>query len=327
MGRRTFIGTVAGCLIFAQSVATAQPSAKRFVIGVLVLPSREVALPLYKVFEEGLRELGYVEGRNVVFERRYAGGSFDKLAELAAELVGLRVDLIVVTSNPEIAAVKRATSTLPVVMVAANDPVGAGLIASLARPGGNITGLSAVAGTEIRGKRLEMLKQIVPGLSRVAVLREVGSQSAELYSGLDVAARQLGVVLDVVEIRSLDDFENAFATIVSRRPEALYIDGGSLAYARRQQIADFALTHRLPATYGLKAYAQAGLLMTYGLNLSENYRSAASFVDKVLRGANPSDLPVEQPTKFELVINMKTAKALGITIPQALLLRADEVIH
>jgi putative ABC transport system substrate-binding protein len=326
MDRRTFIGALTGCLSSARSVATAQPSGKHIVIGVLSLPSPEVAQPLHKTFEEGLRELGYVEGRNFAFERRYAGGSLDKLAQLATELVGLRVDLIVVTSNLEIAAAKRATSTLPIVMVGANDPVGAGLIASLARPGGNITGLSAVPGTAMRGKRLELLKEIIPRLSRVAVLREVGSGSAELYADLDMAARKLGVALDVVEVRSLDEFENAFATIASRRPEALYIDGASLAYVRRQQIADFALAHRLPATYGLRAYAQAGLLITYGLNLSENYRRAATFVDKIVRGTHPRDLPVEQPSKFELVINLKTAKAIGITIPQSLLLRADEIL-
>ena len=249
----------------------------------------------------------------------------EPLPDLAAELVQLRMDVIVTGSNIYVAAAKRATATIPIVMVAAGDPVGAGFIASLARPGGNITGLSADASREIVGKNLALLKEIVPRLSRVGVVGQVTLLGG--VAALETAARQLNVALEIVDIRSPDDFESAFATMVGKRVGAVIVNAGPLTYMRRQQIADLALKHRLPAITGLNEFAQAGLLMSYGPNLPDMYRRAASYVAKILRGVKPGDLPVEQPTKFELIINLMTAKALGLTIPQSLLLRADEVIQ
>ena len=325
MDRRTFVGTVAGGLVIARSVAEAQPAAKIYRIGFFLVGTAESVAPLVRTLTEGLRDLGFVEGRNLVFERRYADGNVERLPELAAELVRLRVDVIVTGSNIHIAAAQRATATIPIVMINAADPVGAGFITSLARPGGNITGLSLDASREILGKQLALLKEIAPKLSRVGVLRHVDSGSG--FAELEAAARQLNVALETVIIRSLDDFEGAFAAMVGKRVGGVIVVGGGLIYIRREQIADYALKYRLPAVYLLKEGAEAGLLMSYGPNLLDLYRRAASYVAKILRGAKPGDLPVEQPTKFELVINMKTAKALGITIPQSLLLRADEVIH
>jgi putative ABC transport system substrate-binding protein len=235
------------------------------------------------------------------------------------------VDVIVTGSNVHLAAVQRATATIPIVFVAVGDPVGAGFIASLARPGGNITGLTSEASREVQAKNLTLLKEIVPGLSRVGLLGQVLSQDGS--AALEAAARQIDVALEVVDNRSPDDFEGAFAAMVGKRVGAVIVGGGPLTYMRRQQIADLALKHRLPAIHVLNEFAQAGLLMSYGPNLPEMYRRAASYVAKILRGAKPGDLPVEQPTKFELVINLRTAKALGVAIPQSLLLRADEVIQ
>jgi putative ABC transport system substrate-binding protein len=325
MDRRTFIGAFAGGLVIARSVAEAQQAGKVYRIGILFVATAETVAPLVRALTEGLRDLGFVEGRNLVFERRYADGRMERLPDIAAELVRLRVDVIVTGSNIPVAAAQRATATIPIVMVAAADPVGAGFIASLARPGGNITGLSSVASHEFLGKNLALLKEIVPKLSRVGVLGQVQPQSG--LAGLETAARQLNVALEVVDIRSPDDFEGAFAAIVGKRVGGVIVVGGALIYMRRQRIADLALKHRLPAIHILNEFAQAGLLMSYGPDLPDLYRRAASYVDKILRGAKPADLPVEQPTKFELVINLKTAKALGLTIPQSLLLRADEVIE
>jgi ABC-type uncharacterized transport system substrate-binding protein len=326
MDRRRFLLTsLAGSLAVPLSIEA--QAGKVWRIGVLTLAPLEAAKPLLRNFDEGLRELGYVEGRNIILERRSAGGRPDKLPELAAELVRLRVDVIVAAINPQLAAAKRATTTIPIVMVHADDPVEAGYVASLARPGGNITGLTFEASTESEGKRLEILKEIVPRLARVAILRQVDTGSAESFAGIEVAARRLGVTLEVVDIRVLEDFENAFKVVMGGHPGALSVYGGPLTYMRRQQIADFAIKNRLPTIHSLKEYAEAGFLVSYGPNLPTAYRRAAAYVDKILRGAKPGDLPVEQPTKFELVINLKTAKALGLTIPPSLLARADQIIE
>ena len=260
-----------------------------------------------------------------MFESRYAEGSADRLPDLASELVRLQVDVIVATTNPAIAAAKRATATIPIVMASATDPVGVGFIASLPRPGGNITGVTVDANPEIFAKNLGLLTEIVPRLSRVGVLRQ-----AESVSGLEelgAAARKLNIALDVVDIRELDDIQGAFVAITRKKVGAVIFIGGALFYQRRQQIADLALRHRLPAIQLLREYAQAGLLMSHGPNLLDGFRRAAGYVAKILRGAKPADLPVEQPATFELVINLKTAKALDLTIPQPLLLRADDVIQ
>jgi len=323
--RRGFVIGLALAALTAPRRARAQQAAKVYRIGFLALTTVEPIAPQLSALKDGLRALGYVEGRNIVFESRYADGRLDRLPDLATELVGLRVDVIVAGANPGIAAAKRATATIPIVMGNAVDPVGNGFIASLARPGGNITGLSFDVSQDILGKNVATLKEIVPKLSRVGVLRQV--ESGTNFAALEAAARQLNVTLEVVDVRSPDDFEGAFATMIGRQAGALIVVGGPLTYMRRQQIADLALKNRLPGIHALREYAQAGLLISYGPSLPDLYRRSGSYVAKILRGAKPADLPVEQPTKFELVINLKTAKALRLTIPQLLLLRADEVIQ
>src|SRR5437868_13095315 len=325
MDRRTFIEVFAGGLIIARTVAEAQPAVKVYQISFLTLAVAESAAAPFRALSEGLRDLGYIEGHNIIFERRYANGRLERLPDLGAELVRLRVDVIVAGTNPAIAAAKRATATIPIVMIANVDPVGAGFIAGLARPGGNITGVTLDVSPEIFGKNLGLLTEIVPRLSRVGVLQEV--ESGSRFAQVEATARKLNIALADVDIRSPDDIEGAFTALTGKRVGAVILLGGAMTYIRRQQIADLALKHRLPATQLLKEYAQAGLLMTNGPNLPDVYRRAASYVVKILGGANPADLPVEQPTKFELTINLKTAKALGLTIPQSLLLRADEVIQ
>jgi putative ABC transport system substrate-binding protein len=326
MNRRAFV-TGLGAVLAGPVAAEAQQAEKVWRIGVLTVGTIDAVTPLLRHFDEGLRDLGYVEGRNIIIERRSAGGRLDKLPELAAELVRLRVDWIVAPINPQIAAAKQATSTIPIVMVHGADPVEAGYIASLAHPGGNVTGFTFEAGTEMEGKRLEILKEIVPGLSRVAILRQVvGAGSAETFAGIEAAARRLGVTIDVVDIRVLEDFESAFKAD-QQAPRRLgrlwgFVDLDTEAADRRLRDQEPASHNPLP-----QGVCQAGFLVTYGPNLPALYRRAATYVDRILKGARPADLPVEQPTTFELVINLKTAKALGLTIPPSLLLRADHVIE
>jgi putative ABC transport system substrate-binding protein len=325
MDRRRFVGAFAGGLVIARSVAEAQPAAKVYRIGFLLGATGESVSSLFLALEEGLRELGYVEGRNIVFEQRYADGRMERLPDLAAELVRLRVDVIVTGSNIHVAAARRATTTIPIVMVFTADPVGSGFVASLARPGGNVTGLTADASPELWAKYLALLKEVVPKLSRVGVLGQVSTQVG--FPELEAVSRRLDVALEVADIRSPEDFDGAFATMIGKRVGAVLIVVGPLTYLLRQTIADAALKYRLPAITNVNQFAQAGLLMSYGPNLPDLYRRAALYVDKILRGAVPADLPVEQPSKFELIINLKTAKAIGITVPQSLRLRADEVIQ
>ena len=280
---------------------------------------------LFNALDEGLRDLGYIEGRNIAFERRYADGKIERLPELAAELVRLPVDVIVTGTNIHVAAARGATTTIPIVMVFAADPVRSGFVASLARPGGNTTGLSADASPELWAKYLALLKEIDPKLSRVGVLGQVSSQVG--FAELEVASRKLNVVLEVADIRAPGDLNGAFDAMVAKQVGAVLTVVGPLTYLLRQPIAELALKHRLPTITNTSQFAQAGLMMSYGPSLTDLYRRAASYVDKILRGATPADLPVEQPIKFELVINLKTAKALGVTIPSALLTSADEVIE
>jgi putative tryptophan/tyrosine transport system substrate-binding protein len=325
MNRRAFIGAVAGGLGIVRLIAEAQQAARVYRIGFLIVATAESTAQLLSALTAGLRGLSYIEGRNIIFEPRYADGRLEQLPDLAAELVRLGVDVIVTGGNQHVAAAQHATATIPIVFVATSDPVAAGFVESLARPGGNITGLTAVASQEILGKNLALLKEVVPKLSRVGLLGQVLSPSG--FAELETAARKLNIALEVVDIRNPDNFENSFATMVSKRVGAVIVGSGPLPYLRRQQIADWALTYRLPAIHILKEYAQAGLLMTYGPNLPDLYRRAASYVAKILDGVKPGDLPVEQPSRFELVINLKTAKALGLTIPRDVLVRADEVIQ
>jgi putative tryptophan/tyrosine transport system substrate-binding protein len=325
MGRRAFVSGLASSLAIARSIVEAQSAAKIFRLGFLLGASGESVASLFHALDEGLRELGYVEGRNIVFEQRYAAGKMERLPDLAAELVRLPVDVIVTGSNLHVAAVRRATTTIPVVMVFTADPVGAGFVSSLARPGGNITGLSADASPELWAKYLSLLKEVLPKLSRVGVLGQVSSQVG--FAELEVASRKLDVTLDVADIRGPEELNSAFAAMINKRVEAVLIVVGPLTYLLRKQIADAALEYRLPAMTTLNEYTQAGLLMSYGPNILDLYRRAAVYVDKIFRGNVPADLPVEQPTKFELVINLKTAKALGIDVSLSLQQRADQMIE
>ena len=277
----------------------------------------------------GLRELGYIEEKNIAIEYRYSEGKSDRAAELAAELVRLKVDIIVVAGGIIwIRAAKNATKTIPIVMVGAgNDPVEAGLIESLARPGGNVTGLTNLSG-KLGGKRLELLKEAVPKLARVAVLYEPATPAnvVEVNEDLPVAARALKLTIKTWEIRAADGFEKVFAALSKERPDGLYVAGSPLLNNNQKRIADLALKSRLPSVYQSRASVDAGGLIYYGADLADSYRRVAYYVDRILKGAKPADLPVEQPTKFELVINLKTAKQLGVTIPQSMLYRADKVI-
>jgi putative ABC transport system substrate-binding protein len=326
MDRRSFLGTLAGGLLAGPLAAEAQQTGRMYRIGYLGEGTPENAL----VLEETLRELGYlgyVEGRNLVVERRFAAFKYDRLPDLAAELVRLKPDVLVTGGNPGIAALRQATATVPIVMAWASDPVGAGLVTSLARPGGNITGLTLGTGPEFVTKELQILHEVVPKLSRVAILREADRRGAAETAALESAARKLGLTILFADVRTTSDIEGAFATITRSRAGAILVLGGNTTWASRQQLADLAVQHRLPGICLFRGYAEAGLLLTYGPNREDLNRRAAAYTDKILKGARPADLPVAEPTKFELVINLKTAKALGLTIPQSLLQRADQVIE
>ena len=326
--RRDFL-VAAGALLAAPLVAEAQQAAKVTRIG--YLSHNLAASPhLREAFLQGLRDLGYVEGRNVVIEYRYAEGKPERLPALAAELVALGVDVIMTVSNTTALAAKQATRTVPIVFTAVADPVAAGIVTSLARPGGNLTGLASL-GSELVAKRLELLTQAVPGVSQVAVLWLPGALGErtdnDMRTGADVAARALGVRLQFVEARVPADFDRAFSDMTRARAGALTMLPSNLFLREHRRLVDLAAKNRLPAVYGSREFVDAGGLMSYGANQVYLYRSAATYVDKILKGAKPGDLPVEQSSKFELVINLKTAKALGLTVPPSLLQRADEVIQ
>ena len=276
-----------------------------------------------------LRERGYIEGQNIATEYRYAEGKLDRFPELAAELVRLKVDIIVVAGGDRpIRAAKNATKTIPIVMTGnGSDPVEAGLVESLARPGGNVTGLTLLS-RELGGKRLELLKEAVPKLARVAVLYDpaVPASVLEVKEVLPVAARALGLTLQPWEVRAADDFEKVFAALNKQRPDGLYVPRGPLMAANQKRIVGFALKSRLPSMYGNREYVDAGGLMSYGADQAESYRRVAYYVDRILKGAKPADLPVEQPTKVEFAINLQTAKKIGLTIPPEVLARANKLI-
>ena len=316
------------------AVAAACPSAdaeqapKIAKIGVL-LPSNPAATAhLLEAFRQGLREHGYVERKHFVLEPRYGEARAELLPERARELVGLKVDVILAATDRAIAAVAQQTRTIPIVMANSTDPVGSGFGTSLARPGGNVTGFTSLT-PELSGKRLQLLREIVPRLSRVAVIRNPDVPGAALnYNEAEGAARALHLQLQAVEVRRSEDLERAFSAITNGRAEALILsEGVPVLFANRGVITSFAQRNRLPSIYAQKEYVDAGGLMAYGPSFADMFRRAAAHVDKILKGAKPGDLPIEQPTTFELVINLKTAKALGLTIPQSLLLRADQVIR
>jgi putative ABC transport system substrate-binding protein len=322
--RRAFIGTLAGGLLTAPRASEAQQAAKVARIGFLGFNlATNPHLP--EAFRQGLRDLGYVEGRNVVIEYRDAEGKSERLPALAAELVALKVDVILAGGDPQALAAKQATRTLPIVFTAVGDPVSMGLVTSLARPDGNVTGLTSTTGLDLVGKRLELLKQAVPGVSRVAVLWQ--RTDKDTLTGAEAAARALGVRLQVVEARGSADFDRAFSDMTRARAGALSVFGGAMFANERGRLVGLAAKNRLPAVYPAREYVDAGGLMSYGPNLADLFRRAATYVDKILKGAKPADLPVEQPTKFDFVINLKTAKALGLTIPQSVLGRADHVVE
>lgn len=311
--------------------ADAQQPAKVPRIGILLAgspPTPPARLPPLEAFLQGLRDLGYVEGRNIAIEYRWAEGKLDPLSDLAAELVRLKVEVIVTSSTPAVQAAKKATSTIPIVMAAVGDPVVTGLVASLARPGGNITGLTLLA-PELAGKRLELLKETLPTLSRVAVLWNSASTAmVHTFRETRVAAEASGVKLQSLEVRGDPiDFERAFSAITKEWPQGLFVTLDPFTSRYRVRIVELAAQHRLPTIYELKEFVEVGGLMSYGPSSRDMWRRAATYVDKILKGAKPGDLPVEQPTMFEFIINMKTARALGLTIPQSVLIRADEVIQ
>ena len=316
-------------LLAVAVIAEAQQPKKVPRIGYLsrVDPARESARS--EAIRLALRELGYIEGQNIAIEYRYAEGKRDRFPELAAELVRLKVDIIVVPGGAApIRAAKNATKTIPIVMTGAGaDPVEAGFVESLARPGGNVTGLTTLS-RELGGKRLELFKEAVPKLARVAVLYDPANPGSvlEVKEVLPVAARALGLTIQPWEVRDADDFEKVFAALNKQRPDGLYVTGGPLMSANQKRIAGFALKSRLPSVYSNREAVDAGGLMYYGADLADSYRRVAYYVDKILKGAKPADLPVEQPTKFEFVINLKTAKQIGLTIPPKVLARANKVI-
>jgi len=329
MRRRAFVsGALA--LLAAPLTAGAQPAGTVYRIGFLAnTPPREdpANQRFFRVFVQGLRERGWVEGQNTVIEWRYADGRMERFPDLAADLVRLKVDVIVTAAGPATHAAKQATTTIPIVAIALSDPVHQGLVASLARPGGNITG-SATLFPELAAKRLALFKETFPWISRVAALRNPANPGNVLvWNEVQVAGRSLGVTLHAGEVRGPDDLQGAFAAMIKERPQGLLVLDDPFFFRTRAPIVEFAAKHRLPAMYAFKESVDAGGLMAYSARIADMYRHAATTVDKILKDAKPADLPIEQPTKFDLVINLKTAKALGLTIPPSLLLRADQVIE
>jgi len=324
--RRAFIGTLTLGVVAAPLAPEAQAPVKVPRIGFLS-PLSRADDPRIEAFLQGLRDLGYVDGRTIAIEYRFAEGRPERLPALAAELVRLKVDVIVTAAPAATEAAKRTTGTIPIVFGVSGDPVAVGLVASLARPGGNITGLASIA-PEVVGKQLELLKEVAPKISRVAILLNPSNPGHPVVlRQAEAAARALGMQLHTAQARTPPEIDAAFAGMRGQRADGVLVVRDALVLARRTQIAALAAKSRLPAVYGFRENAEAGGLMAYGANVPLMYRRAATYVDKILKGAKPADLPVEQPTKFELVINLKTAKALGLTIPPSLLQRADEVIQ
>jgi putative ABC transport system substrate-binding protein len=326
-GRRKIFCFGLCALVYALCLsAEAQQPKKVPQVGILMPVSSTVAAPNIEAFRQGLRERGYVEGQNIALESRFADGKVEPLPTLAAELVRLNVDVIVTWGTPAIQAAKKATSTIPIVMAAATDPVETGLIASLARPGGNVTGVDS-GGVEVPGKRLELLKELVPRATRMAVLWNPDNLANEIVvAHTKAAAQALGLRLQLQEVRDPGGFDSAFAAMTRQRAGALNVLHELLFLQHGKRLVDLAVKNRLPAIYGRHEYVDAGGLMAYGVNFQDNFRRAATYVDKILKGTRPADLPVEQPMKFEFFINLKAAKQIGLTIPQSMLYRADRVI-
>jgi putative ABC transport system substrate-binding protein len=314
-------------IILTPVVTAAEPPQGRARIGVLSSSSPEREQSYLPAFQQSLRDLGYVEGKNLLIDRRYAGGKFDTLPGLAAELVRLKPDILVVTGTPAADAARGATPLIPIVTVTAADPVATGLVTSLARPGGNVTGLTDLAPGMV-AKRLQLLKEVLPSATRIAVLLNPNNSSNLPQLRLtQEAASALGVSILSVEARRLDDIDRAFATVRANQATALLLIADGLLGSNRRRIIELTAKSRLPAIYWRREFVEDGGLMSYGASVVDLYRRAAAYVDKILKGARPADLPVEQPTKFELAINLATARALGLTMPQSIVVRADEVIR
>jgi putative tryptophan/tyrosine transport system substrate-binding protein len=324
MQRREFITLIGGAAAAWPLAARGQQAGKLPTIGFLVASTRSTTNKWVAAFVQRMRELGWIEGRSVEIEYRWAEGLSERFPEIAAEFVGLKVDVIVTSGGGAVAAARQATSTIPIVFTVAADPLGTGLVASLARPGGNITGLS-LQQADLAGKRTELLREVVPGLHRLAILANIGNAAVEMREA-QIAAGKLGFEVITSEIRRADDIAPAFDAIEGRA-EALYVCGDALANGNRIRINTLALGLRLPTIFPNREYAEAAGLMSYGPNFADLYRRAAEYVDKILRGAKPADLPLQQPTKFDLVVNLTTARALRLKIPESFLLRADEVIE
>jgi putative ABC transport system substrate-binding protein len=323
---RRHVAAAAGAAAMAAAAAagTAEPRVHR--VGLLLQTSPTAASHIAAAFVEGLRELGYVEGKNVAFEYRWAEGKPERFPALADDLVRSKVGLIVASGGAAATAVQRATTTIPIVMVNAVDPVESGLVKSLARPGGNVTGLSATLTPEIRAKQLQLLKDALPGLTRVAVLRRAAVAGAALWRDYETAARTLDLKLHFVDLRDADDLERAFATMARERAGAVLVPGDPVLFTNRRRIVALSGEYRLPGMFYAREFTEVGGLMSYSARLTDQFRRAAIYADKILKGARPGELPVEQPTQFELVVNLGTARALKLAIPNAVLVRADEVI-
>jgi ABC-type uncharacterized transport system substrate-binding protein len=325
MRRREFITLLGGVAGAWPLAARAQPSEKLYRVGMLERTSIPINAANLDGFRRGLRELGYVEGKNYVIEYRSADGRDERFSGLAAELVRLNVDLILTRGTPAALAAKNATGTIPVVITGVGDPVGQGLVAGLPRPGGNITGLSATV-NETYPKRVDLLRELVPGAARIAALFNMSNPAVPAaWKEVEMAARSVGIQAQLLDARKPEDLEPAFSAATRQRADALVVGLDTLTQANQRSIVDLAAKHRLPAIYASMEFV--GGLLAYGVNYPDMYRQAARFADKIFKGAKPSDIPVEQPTKFELVINLKTAKALGLDVPPTLLARADEVIE
>ncbi|PYM14385.1 MAG: ABC transporter substrate-binding protein [Candidatus Rokuibacteriota bacterium] len=323
--RRSFVLAIT-LSILASPVAVAAEQPGRARIGVLSTSSVSDGLEMFKVFQERLREFGYVEGQNVVFEFRGADGKNERLSSLARELLRLNVDVMVTVGTPAAAAAKEATAVTPIITAVVADPVGAGIVTGLARPGGNVTGIADLD-AELSGKRLQLLGEVVPGLSRVAVMWKTGNPAHKsALREIETAAKSSGVQVQAVDVRAPSEFAAAFASMTRARAGALLLLADSMFSLYRAELLDATAKNRLPAIFWSRRFAEAGGLMSYGTNYPDLFRRAAEYVARVLKGARPADLPIEQPTKFELVINMKTARALGLSIPPSVLLRADQVI-
>jgi putative ABC transport system substrate-binding protein len=327
MERRAFIGVITVWSLAGPFATEAQSRRETHKIGILETVSPGVNSANLDALRQGLRALGYVEGQNLVIEYRSADGRPERFPELAAELVRLKVDLILTRGTMGVTAARRATGTIPIVMAASGDPLGAGLVAGLAHPGGNVTGLSALTG-EVSGKRLQLLKEAIPGSQRIAALLDMGNPAlANQWRTIDQTGRSMGLHSQLLDVRTAEGLGAAFDAAVKQRADAVIVGLGAVMQNNVDRIVGLATKRRLPVMYPSREFVDAGGLIAYGVNYPDSYRRAATYVDRILKGAKPGDLPIEQPTKFELVVNVKTARALGLTIPQSLLVRADEVIE